>query len=59
MMLEHEDVALEALKTMMGFRRSQTSITREDIEYDVTVAHMYAEQFMAMIPPPEPKPQGF
>jgi hypothetical protein len=58
-MLEHEDVALAALKMLMGFRRSQAQITREDIEYDVTIAHMYAEHFMAMIPPPVPKPQGF
>lgn len=58
-MLEHEDVALEALKILIGARRSQVQITADDVRSDCHCAHAYAEQFMKLVPPKTPKPQGF
>jgi hypothetical protein len=58
-MLDHEIVALEALKILMGMRRSQVQITADDIRHDCHAAHAYAEQFMKLIPAKVPQPKGF
>lgn len=57
--MDHEDVALEALKILMDHRRNQVQFTADDIRSDCHVAHAYAEQFMKLVPPKVPKPQGF
>ena len=58
-MNEHAVVALEALKILMAFRRSQVQITADEIRHDCHAAHAYAEQFVKLIPANVPKPQGF